>query len=446
MSELKELAFEAAARGSPSGIVLVVFLIIGGIVQQQAPPSSPGTQNVFVETRLICPSLLSETALEKALPRAMARKSEDDDSNRSVRKKSTNGTLQLPEFAVPLLSSLLQLVPAAGLAKQGYEEFKSGTRLLGTPWLCLATGNNGPLIRLAVVHLLGQAGTFGASQLARFAGTRPGQTFFDRCGHDSATLVCKRAARENLKVVQLIPDLELVSNQTGSSSTSTQPPPATSEVETLWVSEANLAAPNTTEESGSRGSEVSASAELRQAEYDYYVYEERAEVPVLCQNSASSFSDLFKSLHENPKFSSGSFGAAVVALLFGLRLLSQVRRRRKRDAPFTDEPSRVSPRAACLWTLTEALAFLVAAVSALALLINFHSWEINSGSDLLLSVSLGVAVQLSVVLWSSYGNLFFDVRHLRDLAWSAKAAAAAAVPEPTAVRDGAPFVATSIGQ
>jgi hypothetical protein len=115
MSELKELAFEAAARGSPSGIVLVVFLIIGGIVQQQAPPSSPGTQNVFVETRLICPSLLSETALEKALPRAMARKSEDDDSNRSVRKKSTNGTLQLPEFAVPLLSSLLQLVPAAGL-------------------------------------------------------------------------------------------------------------------------------------------------------------------------------------------------------------------------------------------------------------------------------------------------------------------------------------------
>jgi uncharacterized protein (TIGR03382 family) len=175
------------------------------------------------------------------------------------------------------------------------------------------------------------------------------------------------------------------------------------------------------------------------------VYEERAEVPVLCQNTASSFSDLFKSLHENPKFSSGSFGAAIVALLFGLRLLSQVRRRRKRDAPFADEPSRVSPRAACLWTLTEALAFLVAAVSAFALLVNFHSREINSGSDLLLSVSLGVAVQLSVVLWSSYGNLFFDVRHLRDLAWSAKAAA---VPEPTAVSVGAPSApaTTSIGQ
>lgn len=79
MSELKELAFEAAAKGSPAGIVLMVFLIVGGIVQQQAPPPPPppslsavsafSNQNLFLETRVVCPSLISEseTAKEKTL-------------------------------------------------------------------------------------------------------------------------------------------------------------------------------------------------------------------------------------------------------------------------------------------------------------------------------------------------------------------------------------------
>lgn len=236
MSELKELAFEAAAKGSPAGIVLMVFLIVGGIVQQQAPPPPPSlsavsafsNQNLFLETRVVCPSLISEseTAKEKTLPssvlqqqqsRAVARKSEaEDNSNRSAAadETETNGAINLPEFSIPLLSSLLQLVPAVGLAKEGYEDLKSGsTQLVGrTRWLCLAIDKNAPLIRLSVVYLLGQAGTFGASQLARFAGTRPGLTFFDRCGQDSAISACKRAARENLKRVRLLPaDILVVS-------------------------------------------------------------------------------------------------------------------------------------------------------------------------------------------------------------------------------------------
>jgi hypothetical protein len=161
-------------------------------------------------------------------------------------------------------------------------------------------------------------------------------------------------------------------------------------------------------------------------EYEYYKYDESAEVPVLCQNTDSNFSDLFKSLHENHNFSSGLFGAAAISLLFGLCLLSQVCRdchREKTDsvqsAPeIDDQLPTVSPRSACLWTIGEALAFLIAALSALALLIHFYSREPNSGSDLLLSVSLGVAVQLCLVLWSTFGNLFFDLRHLRDLGWS----------------------------
>ncbi len=165
---------------------------------------------------MVCPSLLSaETATEKTFPssRAVARKSEaKDNSNRSADKTETNGAINLPEFSIPLLSSLLQLVPAVGLAKQGYEDLKSGsTQLVGTCWLCLAINKNAPLIRLSVVYLLGQAGTFGASQLARFAGTRPGLTFFYRCGQDSAMSVCKRAARDILRRVRLLPDILVVS-------------------------------------------------------------------------------------------------------------------------------------------------------------------------------------------------------------------------------------------
>lgn len=430
MSELKELAFEAAAKGSPAGIVLMVFLIVGGIVQQQAPPPPPpslsavsafSNQNLFLETRVVCPSLISEseTAKEKTLPssvqqqqqsRAVARKSEaEDNSNRSAADETeTNGAINLPEFSIPLLSSLLQLVPAVGLAKEGYEDLKSGsTQLVGrTRWLCLAIDKNAPLIRLSVVYLLGQAGTFGASQLARFAGTRPGLTFFDRCGQDSAISACKRAARENLKRVRLLPDILVVSKINSEDGS---------------IEDKDFSANNESWASGSSNTE-----------YVFYEDDESAaEVPVLCQNTDSNFSDLFKSLHENPNFSSGSFGAATVSLLFGLCLLSQVRRsssRFRHQKTDSDEATQeiddkllptVSPRSACLWTIGEALAFLTAALSALALLIHFYSREPNSGSNLLLSVSLGAAVQLCLVLWSTFGNLFFDLRHLRDLGfWS----------------------------
>jgi len=426
MSELKELAFEAAAKGSPAGIVLMVFLIVGGIVQQQAPPPPPpslsavsafSNQNLFLETRVVCPSLISEseTAKEKTFPslqqsRAVARKSEaEDNSNRSAADETeTNGAINLPEFSIPLLSSLLQLVPAVGLAKEGYEDLKSGsTQLVGrTRWLCLAIDKNAPLIRLSVVYLLGQAGTFGASQLARFAGTRPGLTFFDRCGQDSAISACKRAARENLKRVRLLPDILVVSKINSEDGS---------------IEDKDFSANNESWASGSSNTE-----------YVFYEDDESAaEVPVLCQNTDSNFSDLFKSLHENPNFSSGSFGAATVSLLFGLCLLSQVRRssshfrHQKTDSVEATQEiddkllPTVSPRSACLWTIGEALAFLTAALSALALLIHFYSREPNSGSNLLLSVSLGAAVQLCLVLWSTFGNLFFDLRHLRDLGfWS----------------------------
>ena len=455
MSELKELAFEAAAKGSPAGIVLMVFLIVGGIVQQQAPPPPPSlsavsafsNQNLFLETRVVCPSLISEseTAKEKTLPssvqqqqsRAVARKSEaEDNSNRSAAadETETNGAINLPEFSIPLLSSLLQLVPAVGLAKEGYEDLKSGsTQLVGrTRWLCLAIDKNAPLIRLSVVYLLGQAGTFGASQLARFAGTRPGLTFFDRCGQDSAISACKRAARENLKRVRLLPADILVVSKINSEDGS--------------IEDKDFSANNESWASGSSNTE-------------YVFYEEdesAAEVPVLCQNTDSNFLDLFKSLHENPNFSSGSFGAATVSLLFGLCLLSQVRRsssRFRHQKTDSDEATQeiddkllptVSPRSACLWTIGEALAFLTAALSALALLIHFYSREPNSGSNLLLSVSLGAAVQLCLVLWSTFGNLFFDLRHLRDLGFWSRRQKQQQPTEATISSDRP--AATSIGQ
>lgn len=451
MSELKELAFEAAAKGSPAGIVLMVFLIVGGIVQQQAPPPPPpslsavsafSNQNLFLETRVVCPSLISEseTAKEKTFPslqqqsRAVARKSEaEDNSNRSAADETeTNGAINLPEFSIPLLSSLLQLVPAVGLAKEGYEDLKSGsTQLVGTRWLCLAIDKNAPLIRLSVVYLLGQAGTFGASQLARFAGTRPGLTFFDRCGQDSAISACKRAARENLKRVRLLPDILVVSKINSEDGS---------------IEDKDFSANNESWASGSSNTE-----------YVFYEDDESAaEVPVLCQNTDSNFSDLFKSLHENPNFSSGSFGAATVSLLFGLCLLSQVRRsssRFRHQKTDSDEATQeiddkllptVSPRSACLWTIGEALAFLTAALSALALLIHFYSREPNSGSNLLLSVSLGAAVQLCLVLWSTFGNLFFDLRHLRDLGFWSRRQKQQQPTEATISSDRP--AATSIGQ
>lgn len=450
MSELKELAFEAAAKGSPAGIVLMVFLIVGGIVQQQAPPPPPpslsavsafSNQNLFLETRVVCPSLISEseTAKEKTFPslqqsRAVARKSEaEDNSNRSAADETeTNGAINLPEFSIPLLSSLLQLVPAVGLAKEGYEDLKSGsTQLVGTRWLCLAIDKNAPLIRLSVVYLLGQAGTFGASQLARFAGTRPGLTFFDRCGQDSAISACKRAARENLKRVRLLPDILVVSKINSEDGS---------------IEDKDFSANNESWASGSSNTE-----------YVFYEDDESAaEVPVLCQNTDSNFSDLFKSLHENPNFSSGSFGAATVSLLFGLCLLSQVRRssshfrHQKTDSVEATQEiddkllPTVSPRSACLWTIGEALAFLTAALSALALLIHFYSREPNSGSNLLLSVSLGAAVQLCLVLWSTFGNLFFDLRHLRDLGFWSRRQKQQQPTEATISSDRP--AATSIGQ
>jgi hypothetical protein len=168
-------------------------------------------------------------------------------------------------------------------------------------------------------------------------------------------------------------------------------------------------------------------------EYEYYKYDESAEVPVLCQNTDSNFSDLFKSLHENPNFSSGLFGAATVALLFGLCLLSQVRRscrHQKTDSveatqEVYDNMPTVSPRSACLDNWRSARIFNCSSFSSCSIDTLLLQGAKLGLSNLLLSVSLGVAVQLCLVLWSTFGNLFFDETYQRSqLVGAAEAAAA----------------------
>ena len=127
-------------------------------------------------------------------------------------------------------------------------------------------------------------------------------------------------------------------------------------------------------------------------------------VPALCENTSASFSELFSALHENPKFSPASLGASLVTLVFGIHLLRRGQRRRLPAPPVAED--------GCAWTLLEALASLALTLGGFALLVFLYSQPQNYGNEFLVGMSLGAALQAGVVLWSSYGNLFFDLRTL----------------------------------
>ena len=54
MSDFKELALEAAARGSPLALLLVVLFTAGTVVQNQEPPD----HRIFVERLPVAPDRL----------------------------------------------------------------------------------------------------------------------------------------------------------------------------------------------------------------------------------------------------------------------------------------------------------------------------------------------------------------------------------------------------
>ena len=437
MSDFKDLAFEATAKGSPAGLVLIVFLVAGGVIQSQ----EPADHRVFVETLTICPSTKSADDFKGLITRASVRAHAKSEGPTSQLHLADN--FRLPDYSISLLAGLLPLVPATGLARQGYLT-AINNRGRNRP---LSFFLNGPSLQLAGVHALGQAGTFAASQFARFLGTYPGTEFYERCGPSSVKSSCKKAIKEHFKVVELLPQHARPRPTTTTTTTTTTATTATTTLATEVPSEVGFL--NSTQ------NETLCRKERSLPDYEDYENAtstlpstpsepEILQVPALCRNTRSTFSELFSSLHENPRFSSGSAGAATITLLFGLYLLA----RGKKTAPTTDStppPSNIvrcrlrggvevgedaseeptyynddmappvpprseSPKAACLWNATEATAFLVLGVAGFCLLVNFFAQAHQSGQELLLGACLGIAVQLGVVLWSTYGNLFFDVR------------------------------------
>lgn len=359
---------EGAARGSPLALLLVVLFTAGTVVQNQEPPD----HRIFVETRSVCQSLLTGSSFDSAFPNAGA-------LSLAASNISAAAT-GLPDAAVTAISFVLPLLPAAGLAREAFSGADARdlqTRIAFV--LC-----NGPGIKLAAVHALGQAGTFGASQLARFFGTaNPGKKFFDRCGSHSATQVCLRSARQNLRVLELLP---AHARPTTTTTTTTATPPA-------CRCKRNSPRENETEEMES----------VYEYVYDHDLPEEETIVPALCEKTSASFSELFSALHENPKFSPASLGASLVTLVFGIQLL-----RRGQRAPAAPPVAENN----CAWTLSEALASLALVLGGFALLVFLYSQPQNYGNEFLVGMSLGAALQAGVVLWSSYGNLFFDLRTL----------------------------------
>jgi hypothetical protein len=371
MSDFKELALEAAARGSPLALLLVVLFTAGTVVQNQEPPD----HRIFVETRSVCQSLLTGSSFDSAFPNAGAL---------SLAASNISATATgLPDAAVTAISFVLPLLPAAGLAREAFSGADARdlqTRIAFV--LC-----NGPGIKLAAVHALGQAGTFGASQLARFFGTaNPGKKFFDRCGSHAATQNCLRSARQNLRVMELLP-------------AHARPAPTTATTATTTAAATTGCACR-----GKRNVENETEVE---SSYEYvYDYDLPVAtiVPALCENTSASFSELFSALHENPKFSPASLGASLVTLVFGIHLLRRGQRRRLPAPPVAED--------GCAWTLLEALASLALTLGGFALLVFLYSQPQNYGNEFLVGMSLGAALQAGVVLWSSYGNLFFDLRTL----------------------------------
>ena len=361
---------EGAARGSPLALLLVVLFTAGTVVQNQEPPD----HRIFVETRSVCQSLLTGSSFDSAFPNAGA-------LSLAASNISAAAT-GLPDAAVTAISFVLPLLPAAGLAREAFSGADARdlqTRIAFV--LC-----NGPGIKLAAVHALGQAGTFGASQLARFFGTaNPGKKFFDRCGSHSATQVCLRSARQNLRVLELLPAHARPTTTTTTTTAATTSP--------ACRCKRNSPRENETEEMES----------VYEYVYDHDLPEEETIVPALCEKTSASFSELFSALHENPKFSPASLGASLVTLVFGIQLL-----RRGQRAPAAPPVAENN----CAWTLSEALASLALVLGGFALLVFLYSQPQNYGNEFLVGMSLGAALQAGVVLWSSYGNLFFDLRTL----------------------------------
>ena len=201
MSDLKELAIEAASKGSAPTAVLAVLLLAGFLVQNPGPED----HRVILETRLVCPS-----SAELSSPEHVRRRPSQDE----LEPRTATG---LSDYAVFSLSSLLPLMPATGLAKQGYDASLGGPG--GNPILSALA--NGPAFRLSAVHAIGQAGTFLVSQIARFSSTRPGADFYERCGPASVERICKRASDNNLSTVQLVRPLPPPTPTTTTTTTTT---------------------------------------------------------------------------------------------------------------------------------------------------------------------------------------------------------------------------------
>ena len=400
MSDLKELAIEAASKGSAPTAVLAVLLLAGFLVQNPGPED----HRVILETRLVCPS-----SAELSSPEHVRRRPSQDE----LEPRTATG---LSDYAVFSLSSLLPLMPATGLAKQGYDASLGGPG--GNPILSALA--NGPAFRLSAVHAIGQAGTFLVSQIARFSSTRPGADFYERCGPASVERICKRASDNNLSTVQLVRPLP-------------PPPPTTTTTTTTTTTETTTAAANFSDifscprnkRSGGEMLNETSQIDLNEGELKFFQNftldrdtesffgssSDEREVLTLCSSKTnrSDFADLFGSLHGHPEFGPGSFAAALVATAFGVYLTVEGK---KKAAAF--DRAAASSGSAVFWTLLQFSSFAALAIVVFVVLVNFYSQTWRSGNQLLLSLSLGAIAQLLVVVWSIFGKLFFDLRRFCD--------------------------------
>ena len=477
---MKDLAIEAASKGSVPTLVFVVMVLCGVLVQLQQSPG-PEDHRVLLETRVICPSV---TELSKLKLMSAVR-----ESTPSSAPKQVGGGLS--GYTVFALASVLPLMPAAGLAKQGYEESLTSTSSsLRHPFISAVAG--GATVRFAAVHAVGQAGTYLASQIARFVGTHPGQEFYNRCGAKSLKKTCNRAVAEDLATLRLVPPRPpptATSTTTTAKTTLTRVSPqiysnnrskrngnipettsAFNNIQIEYFDEYDFAnqtlnstqldgnnnfyeaAYNTNTSNNTANTNTNTNTieetqiELYSHGNDYSEFTEFDEfwgnvedafdaadpVLTLCRNARSSFADLYESLHEHPEFAPGSFAAALVSSAFGIYLLKNGNKVAAASASLARSTQRIygqvylgenativtSPRAKSFWTVLQAASFALSAVVVFILLLNYLTQTMRSGGDLLFSLSVGASTQLLVLLWSCFGKLFFDVRRCGDLALS----------------------------